>query len=245
MEKQPPRPSSKPLKFSPITEGLGFHPFSDGLPYAPLGKSGKPAANVNRPLPALGAVSAGPPTPVIPAIPVRPAPRVSVPVAPAAKASPRPVMPVQPASAAAAPAPMDEPVYGLTYPIKRVLAYGIDTALNTSLCVAALSVALARQDLSPDSLFSPGVVVLFVLFLAVFNWALIAAQEVAFGTTVGKRIFGLSLAGNASAIFLRAFFFLPSVGFCGIGLLWALFNRRKRCWHDSAVDLQPLEVARL
>jgi uncharacterized RDD family membrane protein YckC len=84
-----------------------------------------------------------------------------------------------------------------------------------------------------------------ILFFTLFNWALVTAQEIAFGTTIGKRIFGLMIQGNTSAIFLRAFFFLPSLGFCGIGLLWSLFDRRKRCWHDVVVNVQPIEVARL
>ncbi len=84
-----------------------------------------------------------------------------------------------------------------------------------------------------------------LLFLCVFNWAITTAQEVAFSTSLGKRLFGLALNGSASAIFLRAFFFLPSVGFAGIGLIWALFDRRKRCWHDLVVDLQPTEIAYL
>ena len=63
----------------------------------------------------------------------------------------------------------------------------------------------------------------------------------AFHTTLGKRLFGLALPGNAIAIFLRAFFFLPSALFCGVGLLWAAFDGRSRCWHDVVVDLQPIE----
>ena len=76
------------------------------------------------------------------------------------------------------------------------------------------------------------------------NLCLILASFL-YGTSVGKRIFGLSLNGSASATFLRAFYFLPSVGFCGVGLIWALFNKKRRCWHDAAADLQPMELARL
>jgi uncharacterized RDD family membrane protein YckC len=138
-----------------------------------------------------------------------------------------------------------EPGLGLGYLVKRIFAYLLDTAFNLSLCVGALSIALWKQDLNPELLLNPGIVAVSVLFLAVFNWAITTAQEVAFGTSIGKRIFGLSLEGSTSAVFLRAFFFLPSVCFAGIGLIWSLFDRRKRCWHDMVVDLQPVEIARL
>jgi hypothetical protein len=92
---------------------------------------------------------------------------------------------------------------------------------------------------------NPGIVMISVLFFVLFSWALITAQEIAFGTSVGKRVFGLMINGSTSAIFLRAFFFLPSIGFCGVGLLWSLFDKRKRCWHDVVVNVQPIEVARL
>jgi len=99
--------------------------------------------------------------------------------------------------------------------------------------------------MSPELLINPGIVLIAGLFLAFFNWAITTAEEVAFGTSIGKRLFGLAIQGSASAIFLRAFFFLPSTCFGGIGILWALFDRRRRCWHDLVVDLQPIEIARL
>jgi uncharacterized RDD family membrane protein YckC len=138
-----------------------------------------------------------------------------------------------------------EPTFGYVYLLKRVLAYTLDTALNTSLLATGLSFALLNEDMNPDLLMNPGIVMISILFFTLFNWALVTAQEIAFGTTIGKRIFGLMIQGNTSAIFLRAFFFLPSLGFCGIGLLWSLFDRRKRCWHDVVVNVQPIEVARL
>lgn len=137
-----------------------------------------------------------------------------------------------------------QPTFGLGYVIRRAAAYLTDTAFNLGLCVGALSAALWKQDLSPELLFNPGIVLVAGLFLGFFNWAITTAQEVAFGTSIGKRLFGLALEGTASAIFLRAFFFLPSLCFGGIGILWALFDRRRRCWHDLVVDLQPIEISR-
>jgi uncharacterized RDD family membrane protein YckC len=246
------------LKFEPLTDGLGFHPFSDGLPYAPT--STTPTSSLSKVQQAIkgtsgaGAVAAGPASYVVPASATRS--RVSVPVA-----APKPVLepraPAQPLAPAAhrirtstaqpsvAVETRFERSFGFVYLIKRVLAYILDTALNSALCITALSMALVNQNIPPEELFSPGVALLAILFVSLFSWALITAQEVAFATSVGKRVFGLAIQGGASAAFLRAFFFLPSAGFCGLGLLWAIFDRRKRCWHDLVVDSQPIEIARI
>lgn len=256
------RKSTPPLQFKAVNEGLGFHPFSDGLPYAPVVKKSREAAperdSRSR---GAGATLAGPIS-VSPAI-TRPAPRVKVPVANQVAASlessptagPAIGVPVRyrPADAIAAAKPAPQAAsraipaasYGLLYLAKRALAYSLDTALNLSAVVAALSFVLVHNDVPPEMLLSSGVVLLTIVFLAFFNWAVTTAQEIAFGTSIGKRVFGLALDGSASAVFLRAFFFLPSVGFAGLGLIWALFNRERRCWHDVAVDLQPQEVASL
>jgi uncharacterized RDD family membrane protein YckC len=258
----------KGIDFKPITQGLGFHPFSDGLPYAPVSKTAsRPQATPHTPSrdlsagPGLstgaGAVSAGKADFVYPT-----APRVNVPVAsPAApRVSPQPQVQIQkpaPQKAAATQKAtakqtatpvaqaFGEPTFGYVYLLKRVLAYTLDTALNTSLLATGLSFALLNEDMNPDLLMNPGIVMISVLFFLLFNWALVTAQEIAFGTTIGKRIFGLMIQGSTSAIFLRAFFFLPSLSFCGVGLLWSLFDKRKRCWHDVVVNVQPIEVARL
>jgi uncharacterized RDD family membrane protein YckC len=202
-----------------------------------------------------GAVSAGQPgfayTPRVtvpvaqPAAPAVSTPKVSTNVQkPVAKKAIR-----KEAAAAAAASPtvqaFGEPKYGFVYLMKRVLAYTLDSALNISLLATGLSFALLNEDMNPDMLMNPGIILISILFFTLFNWALITAQEIAFGTTVGKRIFGLMIQGSTSALFLRAFFFLPSLGFCAIGLLWSLFDKRRRCWHDVVVNVQPIEVARL
>lgn len=216
-----------PLKFTPVTDGLGFHPFANGLPYAPLSKTSSPSTG-------RGAVAAGPPQFVS-------APRVSVPVV---KRQPNPVI------AQAQPNPIlikkIEPTFGFIYLFKRISAFTFDTAFNLTLCFGTLSAAMWKQELSFDLLFNPSVLFLSLLFLAAFNWSLITAQEILFRTTLGKRLFGLSLhPSSTAAVFLRAFFFVPSLAFCGFGILWAIFDRKKRCWHDLVVDLQPHEIARL
>lgn len=137
------------------------------------------------------------------------------------------------------------PAPGVGYLFKRLFAYLFDSVLNLGLCTGTLILILRNQGLNPDSLLSADIWLPFCLFLFVFNWAIIAAQEVAFGTSVGKRLFGLALNGNAAALFLRAFFFLPSLAFGGLGIVWALFDRNRRGWHDLVVDVQPTEIAQL
>lgn len=224
-----------PIQFQPITPGLGFHPFSDGLPYAPVSKTTpRPRAAPLDPRPSrpdfgkgTGAVAAGPASFAFP--------RVSVPVAKPAKTQAVPT-----------PAPMiAAPTYGVMYLFKRMLAFTIDTAIHVGLLAAGLGLSLFNQGVNPDLLMNPGVLIVSALFFTLFSWALMTAQEIAFGTTIGKRLFGLSLHGSTFAILLRAFFFLPSIGFCGVGLLWSLVDSKKRCWHDLVVQIQPTEIARL
>lgn len=230
-----PSTPQKPLAFKPITEGLGFHPFSDGLPYAPVTRAQSPhppvvaaASMAYVPTPAsapAGAVAAGPA-------------RYSIPnqtalVAPALKKSAPTVAQVAPLSAETAVQ------YTWGYLLKRMAAYTVDTLLNLSVCVLSMGAVFYKQHLPKAVLLSPSVLPFLILFALFFHWALTTAQEVALHTTVGKNLFRLKIDGSVASIFLRAFFFVPSVAFFGTGLLWAAFNREKRCWHDSIVDLQP------
>jgi hypothetical protein len=215
------------INFKPLSDGLGFHPFSDGLPYAPVNpaKNG-PGITRSAPLPSLGtgATSAGRPR-------YSPPPaKIQVPVATKTQATP----PEAPAALASR-----ESLFSAGYLVRRTTAYLVDTALNLGVGFGALGVVLSQQQLSLKSALTPGIAFLTLLLAWVANWALITAQEVGLGTTVGKRLLGLRIEGDPAAVFLRAFFFVPSFAFCGLGLVWSLIDRRKRCWHDVVVDLQP------
>lgn len=212
------------LNFKPLSDGLGFHPFSNGLPYSPS----RPVA----PQPALppkkdysqgtGALSGGRPTFAFPT------PTVSRVPAPA------PIV---------AKAPAIMPDYGWDYLIKRVLSYFIDSFLNMSLgagvLIASLWGSLAKTGF--DLFFNPSVSFITLAFLLFFNWAIITAQEIAFGTSIGKKFFGLGLDGSAGAILARALFFIPSSVFLGIGVLWSVLDSNRRGFHDLATGLQPEE----
>ena len=221
----------KELSFKPITDGLGFRPFADGLPYAPTVKT----SNTPPPKPApllpkrslssgTGAVAAGPPLFYSPQ-------RVSVPIN-------------NPASTLVQQKVIIN--YGVSYLIKRIFAYGLDTTLNTVLCAAALVGVLYKMNINLEVLLlNPSILFLPALFLVVFNWAMMTAQEVVFRTSFGKWMFGLTLKGSTAAVFFRALLFIPSLSFCAVGLLWGLINSKRRCWHDIAANLQPEEFTRL
>lgn len=212
---QPDRtPQKEALKFRPVNKGLGFHPFSEGMPYAPTAPAGSQTAS--KP----------------------PSRKLSPPRADMLKPAAHKVAPVT------TPAPAVEKPLGWGYLASRVIAFTVDTVLHASVCALALGLTVWKWMPVKGSLghvfASHELVALSVMFLLGFSWALTTAQEIAFGTSLGKRMMGLRLEGSATAIFLRGFFFWVSACFLGLGLVAALFSRRRRCWHDAVVDIQPL-----
>jgi hypothetical protein len=266
------RKSSSEISFLPVTDGLGFHPFSDGLPYAPIGKSptrgsGATVAGPPQISPTIRNKPSRPEAP-IPQISVpvaRPAPQVNSFETPRQPAIPGQFSTVHTPSVSHVPAAthatpqsilahslppslaqtLKEESFGLLYLMKRVIAYGLDFGFSLSLCFGALSSFVWIQDTGLDLLFHPSILILMAFTLISFHWFLVTLQEVLFKSTLGKRVFGLTLKGSRPVIFLRAVFFIPSFTFLGMGLLWSLFDRRGCCWHDRVVGIQPCEIARL
>lgn len=241
----------KEIQFKPLGEGLGFHPFADGLPYAPQSPSQRLAAR------GTGAIAAGKPTFITPStsptiekikkelealdslslgrIPERPA-TLSRPQDPTIKNLFERERPM--------PAPVSVEVRrsqekSFFYSLQRVFAYCIDSLFNLSLCATILSTALINTDTEKLSIITPGVALVVAVFLFFCNWALIAGQEMAFGTSLGKKIFGLKIEGSGAQVFWRSVFFIPSLFFSGLGLVFALFDSQRRCWHDVASGTQP------
>lgn len=254
----------KAIEFKALTDGLGFHPFSNGLPYAPITPNASPKS---APKPSFesgsGAYSAGRPTFVTPQKPLvsGPAPsaqiqappqiqiqapsQIRVPVQVKAQAQAQLRQPVAQARAQQKPLLQVEPHYGFEYVAKRFLAYFVDSFLNMSLGAGAMFFVLWKQTNNLESLLNPSVLIVSMLFLTFFNWAMITAQEVVFRTSAGKRFFGLQLNGSLGQILVRAIFFIPSCCIFGLGVLWLLFSKSGRCWHDSASGVQPQEIAEL
>ena len=191
-----------------------FQPVDEGLGFHPF-SDGLPYAPVSKTRPPA-------PTPVS-----RPAPVVPQPVSPPVS-TPRPQAAVK-------------PHYDFYYLFKRTLAALFDATLNISLCGLTFGTLLWKTGFETRFLFDQDVLFLGGAFLFVFHWAVTTAQEVSFSTTLGKRLFRLSLEGSPGQIFLRSLLFLVSLGFAGFGLLWALADSQKRTWHDLITQLQPRE----
>ena len=241
-----------PISFTPITDGLGFHPFSDGLPYAPVSKNPalkKSPAQPNEPLSmGSGAEVGGRPRFSFPDKKIG-ARTISVPTVGGATetfpANNHLKQHFHSQVKTQTKSDKIEVTFGFPYLLKRVIAYFIDSTLNVTLSAGAMGLVLWEFNIVPHFFRAPDLVILAGIFLLVFNWALITAQEIAFSTSLGKRLFRLSIDGDASAIFLRAFFSLISFSFMGLGIVWAVFDKKRRCWHDIMVELQPLEIAAL
>ncbi len=246
----------KPVRFQTLTDGLGFHPFADGLPYAPAGKAGGPAT----PSTGTGAVAAGRPQFVYPSPAVtaaaKTASRATLPNLPTLGSSVdetvdrirRELETIQQdridlahknAAQVQSLQAGTRHSHRIGYSIERAFAYFLDSAFNLSICASILSTALLSTDLDNLKDLTPAAMITIGFFLFACNWALLTAQEVAFGTTIGKRIFGLRLNGNGFECFTRSLFFVPSLLFGGLGILMAIFDPRKRCWHDRMTKLQP------
>ncbi len=206
--------SNTPLNFKPLSKGLGFHPYENGLPYSPTKSAPAPAPAPAPRTSGTGAVAAGSPTFVFPKT-----------------------------TAKIVPATLPEvPKLGWNYLTKRVLAFSIDSFVNMSLAFGVLITSLWQEDVSLGFFFNPSVFLITAGFLLFFSWALTTAQEVAFGTSIGKKICGLSMEGSALATVVRALFFIPSFLCLGLGVLWAGVDSNRRGFHDLISGIQPEEA---
>jgi hypothetical protein len=129
--------------------------------------------------------------------------------------------------------------------VKRLIAYCLDLAFSAGLCLSWLAWTVLQGRLDPEGFRSVPLLAAAGALLGLVCWLLIAAQEVAFGTSLGKRLLGLRIRGSAGAALGRSLLFLPSLALLGLGVLWALLDRRKRCWHDVASGAELEEVSRL
>ena len=139
--------------------------------------------------------------------------------------------------------PIENADFTVGYLFQRTFGYVIDTVFNLTVAATILSFALIQTDVELLQTVSTSSLALSVVFLYLCNWAAIAGQEVAFGTSLGKRVFGLSLSGNGSDAFLRALVFIPSQLLGGLGLFAALLDPRKRGWHDRFARAQPISTS--
>ncbi len=209
------------ISFKPLSEGLGLNHFSDGLPYTPASASVKSRRSSKTGLPL-------PPARVI--------------VSPAA--TQQEIKDVAAYLSKAIPQEVSEPFTDTMFPApktKRVMAYVIDLFVLTALYAFVLYGAFGLNGYSLSKLAlgksAVSLVAPLALFYAVFYFAYFALQEVTWSNTLGKAALGLRLRAHSGvALVARVVCFFFSVVPLGIGLIWALFDGRGRCWHDVVTD---------
>lgn len=131
---------------------------------------------------------------------------------------------------------------GFSYVARRILAFFIDFSFNTLLAALAGVFVFWKLHLDPTPFLKPENFVLAGLFVFLFSWTLVLAQEIIFHTSLGKLTAGLRLQGNVGNLVLRALGFIVSFSFLGLGLIWSIVDRKRRCWHDLLSGIQPNEV---
>lgn len=131
---------------------------------------------------------------------------------------------------------------GRSYVAKRVTAYTIDFVLNSVFFFFIAIVLMLKQGSGADIFSNRSVILVTASFCFAFHWFLLTLQEMIFGTSLGKWFLGFSLNGGSLALLLRAVLSIPSILLMGVGVLAGLSHPQKRCWHDSAVGVQPLEM---
>ncbi|MDD1013331.1 RDD family protein [Pseudomonas rubra] len=71
------------------------------------------------------------------------------------------------------------------------------------------------------------------------------------GQTLGMQVWGIRVQnsdGSAISLWQALLRFVVSIGswLClGLGFIWALFDKRKRCWHDIYSDTQLVRIPKL
>lgn len=123
---------------------------------------------------------------------------------------------------------------------KRSLAFLVDTLAGSIVCSFGLFLAFKVLGVSFENLYRRDFTLVVLVFLGVFNWTLITAQEIAFGTTVGKKLFGYFLSGTPIQILVRSILFVPLSALAGVSFLWILFDEEKRGLHDFLSKCQLL-----
>lgn len=135
--------------------------------------------------------------------------------------------------------------YSFFYLIKRSLAYLFDMFFNATIAASTIAFSIYTTKANWSMQLSNDLIIVSVLLFILLNWTLVTAQEVVFHTTVGKKIFQLTLMGSTSEILIRAICFPISVLLFGLGIIWMVFDSKNRAWHDLVTKIQPIEIAKL
>jgi uncharacterized RDD family membrane protein YckC len=198
-----------PLRFKPLTEGLGLNHFADGLPYTPSTPTKKPLVQFQYPADRLRAQQATGVT---------------------EEAEPEVVEEPVPASAARRIA-----AYAVDFAITILLFVSI--ALS-SFAINGLDLLALIFDQSPwmdrAQIFVPLALFYWVLHLGYF-----LILETTWQTTLGKIALGIRIRTTSGLATLgRGLCFFMSIVPFGVGLLWFFFDSKKRCWHDVITETE-------
>lgn len=138
---------------------------------------------------------------------------------------------------------------GLTYAglFRRLFAIFYDGFLLTAILfiVAAIANALNQGNpIEPGNTFYPVFVfIIFILSYLYFAWFWIHG-----GQTLGMKTWRMqlqSISGNKITWKTSAIRFLCAIvswSIFGLGFLWALFDKKSRCWHDLASKTVLLDL---
>jgi uncharacterized RDD family membrane protein YckC len=134
---------------------------------------------------------------------------------------------------------------------RRLFAIFYDIFLLTAILFIVSAIATALNHgaaIDPDNAIYP----LFVLIIFVLSYLYFAWFWIHGGQSLGMKTWQIQLQSNdgskigwkiASIRFVLAIFSWASLG---IGYLWALFDKKNRCWHDLGsktvlIDLRTKE----
>lgn len=203
------------MEFQTLHAGLGFHPFEEGLPYS--------------------SPNSAPKRPVVPRE-IKPL-RHTPPVPAQTPASTSSVFAIQ--------KPQErlterDPRFEFGYSLRRMGAYLVDLVFHLSLFSLFFGLTAAQLGVSPSVFFERDALSLTFGVFFILHAAFLAAEEVTLGSSLGKRIFGLRMEGNAIRVFARSFLFPFSVLALGIGLFSSLWDPRGRAWHDRLSGVAPI-----
>jgi len=138
-----------------------------------------------------------------------------------------------------------KPVYAGLF--RRLFAIFYDSFLLLAILFIVTGIANALnhgQAIEADNIFYPlYVIIVLALSYLYFAWFWIhngqslgmKTWQIQLRSTVGDKI-GWKTAGIR---FVSAIF---SWGFCGLGFLWALFDKNNRCWHDLVSKTELIDI---
>jgi uncharacterized RDD family membrane protein YckC len=118
--------------------------------------------------------------------------------------------------------------------LKRAIAFLIDMAINSLFCLFALAIPVLKNNIPLSQLLAQDFLFPALTYVLVFSWLAVLAQEIAFGSSIGKRVFCLAITGEPVAVLIRGILFVPSLLLGGIGLVWSLFEKHGLALHDLA-----------